>query len=197
MDVLVAVFRFIGLAAFFVLFWCLYKIYVETSKTNKKIMQFSFWLLLMVLVCCFVPAPVREKAIYRGGIGAAATAVVLLMYWILILLPIWTRRAVKAKVKQSKLEPFKIEIVNNEKYLHLKKTERIAFLRDLRKQTVMTLTKQRKVLEIEGQKLKDIPKDVAKYVKTQDLSIVKKSLSKQEYKLMAIDELIEAENGTK
>ena len=103
----------------------------------------------------------------------------------------------KAKVKQSKLEPFKIEIVNNEKYLHLKKTERIAFLRDLRKRTVMELTKQRKVLETEGQKLKDNPKDVAKYVKTQDLSIVKKSLSKQEDKLMAIDELIEAENGTK
>lgn len=121
MDVLVNLLRFIGLAAFLVLFWCLYKIYAETTNTKKKIMRFSFWGLIIVLCCCLVPDPVREKAVYRGVIGAASVAVILIIYWLLILLPVWTRRAVKAKVKQVKLDPFKIEVVNNETYLRLKK----------------------------------------------------------------------------
>lgn len=101
----------------------------------------------------------------------------------------------KPKVRQTKITPFKVEIVNNEKYINLKQNKRIEFLHNLKKQTAAKLTKQRKELETEVNKLKDVPADVAKYIKPKDTSALKDNISKLEYKLMAIDELLSAETG--
>ena len=101
----------------------------------------------------------------------------------------------KPKVRQTKLTPFKVEIVNDEKYINLKQNKRIEFLHNLKKQTAATLTKQHKELETEVNKLKDVPADVAKYIKPKDTSALKDNISKLEYKLMAIDELLSAETG--
>lgn len=106
------------------------------------------------------------------------------------------KESTETKVKKEKATPFKVEIVNNEKYITLKKAERVAFLRDLKKQTVSELTKQKKELKKESDKLSDIPADVAKYIKTKDTSSLERSISDLENKLLAIDELIEAETAT-
>ena len=105
------------------------------------------------------------------------------------------KETTETKVKKAKATPFKVEIVNNEKYITLKKAERVAFLRDLKKQTTAELTKCRKELEKESNKLSDIPADVAKYIKAKDTSSLEKSISDLENKLLAIDELIEAETA--
>lgn len=106
------------------------------------------------------------------------------------------KESTETKVKKAKATPFKVEIVNNEKYITLKKAERVAFLQGLKKQTVSELTKQKKELEKESNKLSDIPADVAKYIKAKDTSSLEKSISDLENKLLAIDELIEAETAT-
>lgn len=105
------------------------------------------------------------------------------------------KESTEIKVKKEKTTPFKVEIVNNEKYITLKKAERVAFLRDLKKQTVSELTKQKKELEKENDKLSDIPADVAKYIKAKDTSSLENSISDLESKLLAVEELIEAETG--
>ena len=57
----------------------------------------------------------------------------------------------------------------------------------------MELTNKRKELELEHNRLNDIPTDIAKYIKSNDISGLKASISKLEKKVTAIDELIESE----
>ncbi|MBR6010706.1 MAG: hypothetical protein IKP35_04835 [Alphaproteobacteria bacterium] len=119
----------------------------------------------------------------------------LVFYIIYILVNIFknAKESAAKKAKEAKTKPFKIEIVNNEKYINLKKTERIAFLHDLKVKTEDELIKQRKEVEQEKNKLKNIPADVAKYVKSKDTSSLEKKILNLENKIKAIDELIEAE----
>ena len=95
--------------------------------------------------------------------------------------------------KKAKTKEFKIEIVNNKQYIDSKKSDRIKYLRNLKKQTSTELDKKRSELEAENKKLKDVPVDVAKYIKTKDTSNLKHDISKLEDKIVAIDELITAE----
>lgn len=67
--------------------------------------------------------------------------------------------------------------------------------KQLKKQTLQELDKQRKEIETEKAKLKDISADVAKYIKPKDMSGLEKSISKLEDKIVAIDELIESETA--
>lgn len=99
-------------------------------------------------------------------------------------------RRQKAKITNSK-----IEIVNNKKYTTLKKLDRIKYLQDLKKQTSANLSKVRKELSVEQNKLKDMPADVAKYVKPVDTSGLKKSIARMEDELLAIEDLIRSETG--
>jgi hypothetical protein len=107
------------------------------------------------------------------------------------------RKKVKtiSRKQRAKITNNKIEIVNNQAYVSLKKLDRIKYLQDLKKQATTRLGKARKELESEQNKLKDVPADVAKYIKPKDTSTLKASISKLEYKLMAIDELLSAETG--
>lgn len=107
------------------------------------------------------------------------------------------KKAQSIKKKEAKTTPFKIEIVNNEKYIGLKKSDRVAFLKGLKKQTLKELSEQRKEIETEQAKLKDIPADVAKYIKQKDMSELEKNISRLENKIIAIDELIESETTNK
>lgn len=85
----------------------------------------------------------------------------------------------------------KIEIVNDEKYI--KSDNRIEYLNSLQKQTVAELNKLNNTLKIENAKLKDIPVDIAKYIKPKDISSLKNDIQKLENKKLVIDELIESE----
>lgn len=95
--------------------------------------------------------------------------------------------------KKTKINYIKKEIVNNPDYINLQKQNRIKYLYTLKEQTVMELTNKRKELELEHNRLNDIPTDIAKYIKSNDISGLKASISKLEKKVTAIDELIEAE----
>ena len=102
-------------------------------------------------------------------------------------------KKVERTPKKAKTKEFKIEIVNNKQYIDSKKSDRIKYLRNLKKQTSTELDKKRSELEAENKKLKDVPVDVAKYIKTKDTSNLKHDISKLEDKIVAIDELITAE----
>ncbi len=95
--------------------------------------------------------------------------------------------------KKTKINYIKKEIVNNPDYINLQKQNRIKYLYTLKEQTVMELTNKRKELELEHNRLNDIPTDIAKYIKSNDISGLKASISKLEKKVTAIDELIESE----
>ena len=198
MNMLMTVLGVVILIGCMVLCWCLYKLYDEATNRTKRIAQFVFWGLLIVLFFTFTPLPLREKAIYRGVIGAVAAAIVLVAYWFLILLPVLIKKIIRmiiTKVKQSKLDSVKIEIVNSEKYIELKKRERITFLQKLQKQTNVELVKLLKELDRAANKMKDLPEDVAKYIKHNDTYVLQKNVYKLKNKLMAIEDLLESETG--
>ncbi len=96
----------------------------------------------------------------------------------------------KAKKDMTKI---KIEIVNDEKYINLKSSDRIKYLNSLKKQTVSELNKLNKVFEIENNKRRDIPVDIAKYIKSNDISSLKNEIIKLENKSLVLDELITLE----
>lgn len=87
----------------------------------------------------------------------------------------------------KEMAKIKIEIVNDEKYI--KSDNRIEYLDALQKQTVSELNE----LKIENDKLKDIPVDIAKYIKPKDATLLKNNIQNLENKRLAIDELIESE----
>lgn len=95
--------------------------------------------------------------------------------------------------KKTKINSIKKEIINDPDYINLQKQNRIKYLYTLKEQTVMELTNKRKELELEHNRLNDIPTDIAKYIKSNDISGLKASISKLEKKVTAIDELIESE----
>lgn len=96
-------------------------------------------------------------------------------------------------IAQLQTAPIKTEIINDGKYINLNKDSRIKYLYALKEQTVTELTSKRKELELEHNRLNDIPTDIAKYIKPNDISGLKASISKLENKITAIDELIESE----
>lgn len=59
------------------------------------------------------------------------------------------------------------------------------------------MTKNVEKLESTHNKLSDIPTDIAKYIKSNDISGLKASISKLENKIIAIDELVESETTPK
>ena len=91
----------------------------------------------------------------------------------------------------------KIEIVNDDKYKNLKSNDRIEYLNGLKKQTISELNKLNKKLEMENNKIRDIPVDIAKYIKSNDVSLLKKDALKLENKILVLDELIALEIGDK
>lgn len=103
------------------------------------------------------------------------------------------RKTQATKLKQ--LGKIKAEIVNNSGYLGKEKTDRIEYLQHLKKQTVNELTKTKNALQSEVNKLKDVPEDIAKYIKPQDTSVLQKNISNLEDKLEAIEELIRLEQA--
>lgn len=98
---------------------------------------------------------------------------------------------------EAQISPFKTEIVNNAKYLTDKKTERMKYLNELKKETVSEIAKKRKELEKEHNKINSIPVDAAKYLKQQGTTTIDADISKLESKLLAIDALINAETVKK
>ncbi|MBD5400885.1 hypothetical protein HDR61_04040 [bacterium] len=99
-------------------------------------------------------------------------------------------RTVNAKTTKD-MTQIKIEIVNDERYI--KSDNRIEYLSAIQKQAVSELNKLNNVLKIENAKLKDIPVDIAKYIKPKDISSLKNDIQKLENKRLVIDELIESE----
>lgn len=97
------------------------------------------------------------------------------------------------KHKMKKIENIKIEIVNNAKYTDLRKAERIKYLQSLKEQTSKELIKLNNEIEKEKDKMKDIPTDIAKYIKQKDTSITQKNILNLENKIIAIDEIIKSE----
>lgn len=110
-----------------------------------------------------------------------------------------TGRRADARSRTATTE-FKIKIVNNKKYLGAKKLDRIKYLNDLRKRAVNESKKYHKELNNEKNRLKDIPEDIAEYIKPKnaaphDTASLKRKISILEDKITAIDELIESENA--
>lgn len=95
--------------------------------------------------------------------------------------------------KKTKINYIKKEIVNNPDYINLQKQDRIEYLHNIKKQTITEMTKNVEKLESPHNKLSDIPTDIAKYIKSNDISGLKASISKLENKIIAIDELVESE----
>jgi len=127
----------------------------------------------------------------------------IILWFMLIALIIWViylflpKKIVKNlfvnPIAQLQTVPVKTEIINDGKYINLNKDSRIKYLYALKEQTVTELTSKRKELELERNRLNDIPTDIAKYIKPNDISGLKASISKLENKITAIDELIESE----
>lgn len=127
----------------------------------------------------------------------------IILWFMLIALIIWViylflpKKIVKNlfvnPIAQLQTMPIKTEIINDGKYINLNKDSRIKYLYVLKEQTVKELTNKRKELELERNRLNDIPTDIAKYIKPNDISGLKASISKLENKITAIDELIESE----
>ena len=87
----------------------------------------------------------------------------------------------------------KVEIVNNPKYMNLKKTDRVDWLKNMRGDMAVRLGKCQDDLMSECKKVQDIPADVAKYINQDNVSTLKKKIGELETKIAAIDELIAAE----
>ncbi|MCQ2568164.1 MAG: hypothetical protein MJ163_01015 [Alphaproteobacteria bacterium] len=104
---------------------------------------------------------------------------------------------IKNIIKKIKTYHFKIEIVNDGKYINFKKSDRIEYLNDLKKQTTDKLNALNKKLKTENDKIRDIPDNIVKYIKPQYTTSLKREISKLENKIIAIDELIESETNNK
>lgn len=94
---------------------------------------------------------------------------------------------------QKDMTQIKIEIVNNNEYIKLNFDDRVEYLYNLKKQTTSELNKLKKALEIENNKIKAIPADIAKYIKPNDVSSLKDNITKLENKKLVIVELIALE----
>lgn len=147
---------------------------------------------------------IKLVAGYSADLQTATHIITTIILWLmLIALIIWViylflpKKIVKNlfvnPIAQLQTAPIKTEIINDGKYINLNKESRIKYLYTLKEQTVMELTNKRKELELERNRLNDIPTDIAKYVKPNDISGLKASISKLENKITAIDELIESE----
>lgn len=87
----------------------------------------------------------------------------------------------------------KVEIVNNPKYMNLKKADRVDWLKNMRGDMAVRLGKCQDDLMSECKKVQDIPADVAKYINQDNVSTLKKKIGELETKIAAINELIVAE----
>lgn len=147
---------------------------------------------------------IKLVAGYSADLQTATHIITTIILWLmLIALIIWViylflpKKIVKNlfvnPIAQLQTAPIKTEIINDGKYINLNKDSRIKYLYALKEQTVTELTSKRKELELERNRLNDIPTDIAKYIKPNDISGLKASISKLENKITAIDELIESE----
>lgn len=147
---------------------------------------------------------IKLVAGYSADLQTATHIITTIILWLmLIALIIWViylflpKKIVKNlfvnPIAQLQTAPIKTEIINDGKYINLDKDSRIKYLYVLKEQTVKELTNKRKELELERNRLNDIPTDIAKYVKPNDISALKAGISKLENKITAIDELIESE----
>ena len=139
---------------------------------------------------------IKLVADHSADLQTATHIITTIILWLmLIALIIWViylflpKKIVKSlfvnPIAQLQTVPVKTEIINDGKYINLNKDSRIKYLYVLKEQTVKELTNKRKELELERNRLNDIPTDIAKYVKPNDISV--------ENKITAIDELIESE----
>ncbi len=92
-------------------------------------------------------------------------------------------------------ETEKINIVNTRDYLDSKDNERIVYLQKLQKQTTADLKRSQNKLESEIKKIDNMPKDVSKYIDGKHVSELEKEVYKYEDKLLAIQELMDAERS--
>lgn len=147
---------------------------------------------------------IKLVAGYSADLQTATHIITTIILWLmLIALIIWViylflpKKIVKNlfvnPLAQLQTGPIKTEIINDGKYINLDRGSRIKYLYALKEQTVTELTSKRKELELERNRLNDIPTDIAKYIKPNDISGLKASISKLENKITAIDELIESE----
>lgn len=168
-----------------------------STFTKAIIALLLFGPIVIVFLYEFIKSPAfaeTRKDVEAFVIGFILISFVLCLYYFLPpLIEKLTnkmKRNLKQKQKKEKAKPFKIEIVNNEKYINLKKDKRIAFLRNLKKQTVAELTKQKKELSKEIEKIENIPTDVVKYIKTTNKTKIENNILSLENKINAINELI-------
>lgn len=151
---------------------------------------------------------IKLVAGYSADLQTATHIITTIILWLmLIALIIWViylflpKKIVKNlfvnPIAQLQTAPIKTEIINDGKYINLDKDSRIKYLYVLKEQTVKELTNKRKELELERNRLNDIPTDIAKYIKSNDISGLKASISKLENKIIAIDELVESETTPK
>lgn len=147
---------------------------------------------------------IKLVAGYSADLQTATHIITTIILWLmLIALIIWViylflpKKIVKNlfvnPIAQLQKAPIKTEIINDGKYINLNKDSRIKYLYALKEQTVTELTSKRKELKLEHDRSNDIPTDIAKYIKPNDISELKASISKLENKITAIDELIESE----
>lgn len=69
---------------------------------QKKLMQYCFWGIVIILFCCFMPVDVFEKSIEKGLYGGLATCIIVLLYWLFVILPISAKNKIKNSAKQAK-----------------------------------------------------------------------------------------------
>lgn len=101
-------------------------------------------------------------------------------------------------IKDKKdIKQIKIAIINDNKYIDFKSDDRIEYLKNLKKQTESELDKLNKAIKIESGKIRNIPADIAKYVKTTDILSLRDNIQKLGNKKLALEELIALEINDK
>ena len=133
----------------------------------------------------------KANAVYWFSFAAMCAPAGIIWFVIGVCMAIFGKKVgEKFKIKTEKI---KIEIVNNEEYTKYKSDGRIKYLNTLKKQTVSKLNELNKVIEAENKKVKDVPVDIAKYIKPKDTTSLQKEIIQLENKKLAIDELIALE----
>lgn len=146
-----------------------------------------------VLISIPIAMAQHSKTKNKGWIIALSVLCFLPLGVVLYLVSLVWALAVYFAPVNIKTRRAKVEIVNNPKYMNLKKADRVDWLKNMRGDMAVRLGKCQDDLMSECKKVQDIPADVAKYINQDNVSTLKKKIGELETKIAAIDELIAAE----
>lgn len=157
----------------------------------------SAFLIVLAVSAALISIPIalaqHSKTRNKGWIIALSVLCFLPFGVILYFISLVWALAVYFAPVNIKTRRAKVEIVNNPKYMNLKKADRVDWLKNMRGDMAVRLGKCQDDLMSECKKVQDIPADVAKYINQDNVSTLKKKIDELETKIAAIDELIAAE----